>query len=85
VGFGNVGLNMLPAAAAAAAFTAGDDTFFAAQLAEFAAGSVIHRSIHSDHQGFLRCHRDIRTAGLRVCGDIVIPAGFHDPLPLRKR
>jgi hypothetical protein len=85
VGLGNIGLDMLPAAAAAAAFTAGDDTFFAAQLNEFAAGSVIHRSIHANHQGFLRCHLDIRTASLRVYGDIVIPSGFHDPLPLRER
>jgi NADH:ubiquinone oxidoreductase subunit 5 (subunit L)/multisubunit Na+/H+ antiporter MnhA subunit len=84
VGLGNVGLNMLPAATAAAAFTAGNHAFFAAQLNELAAGSVIHRSIHADHQGFLRCHRDIRTAGLSVCGDIVIRDGFHDPHPLRE-
>jgi hypothetical protein len=83
VGFGNVGLDMLPAATAAAAFTTGNHVFFAAQLNELAGGSVIHRSIHADHQGFLRCHRDIRTAGLGVCGNIVIRDKFHDSHPSR--
>jgi hypothetical protein len=85
VGFGNVGLDMLPAATAAAAFAAGNHVFLAAQLNKLVAGSVIHRSIHADHQGFLRCHRDIRTAGLGVCGDIVSRNAFHDPHPLRER
>jgi hypothetical protein len=84
VGLGKVGLNMLPAAHAAAEFTAGEHVFFAAQLNERAAGSVIHRSIYADHQGFLRCHRDIRKAGLSVCGDIVLRDKFHDPHPSRE-
>jgi hypothetical protein len=78
VGLGNVGLNMLPAAAAAAALAAGNNAFCATQLNDLAGGSVIDRGIHADHQGFLRCHRDIRTAGRSVRSAIVIRNGFHD-------